>query len=85
MKTPSGRIEIDRSHGGSPSEGCIDFSTSLNPLGPPVEAIRAYHEAATRISKYPSPYPGRLEARIAAWLGVGPETVIAANGSTQLI
>ncbi|HEY2663984.1 MAG TPA: threonine-phosphate decarboxylase [Candidatus Binataceae bacterium] len=85
MKTPPGQIAIDRAHGGCASEGCIDFSTSLNPLGPPAEAIQAYHEAAACISKYPPAYPRRLEARIAAWLGADPETVIAANGSTQLI
>ena len=85
MKAPAAPIATDRTHGGSAPEGCIDFSTSLNPLGPPPEAIEAYHEAITIISRYPAAYPRRLEARIAAWLGVDPETVIAANGSTQLI
>jgi threonine-phosphate decarboxylase len=78
-------IPIDRTHGGSLPRDCIDFSTSLNPFGPPTEAICAYHEAARTISKYPSPYPRRLEERIAGWLDIDPETVIAANGSTQLI
>jgi threonine-phosphate decarboxylase len=85
MKTPLPPIPIDRTHGGSAPERCIDFSTSLNPLGPPAEAIDAYHQAIANISKYPSPYPRRLEARIAAWVGVGPERLIAGNGSTQLI
>jgi threonine-phosphate decarboxylase len=78
-------IRLDRTHGGSLSRNGIDFSTSLNPLGPPAEAIRAYHEAATIISQYPPPYPRHLEARIASWLDIDPETVIAGNGSTQLI
>lgn len=86
MKVPSSLIAIDRAHGGNaPGGGCVDFSASLNPLGPPPQAIRAYHEATAKISKYPSPYPRQLEARIAAWLGVEPDTVIAGNGSTQLI
>lgn len=85
MRVQPDPIAIDRAHGGSVPKGCIDFSTSLNPLGPPAEAIQAYHEAVTSVSRYPAPYPRRLEARIAAWLGVDPETVIAANGSTQLI
>lgn len=85
MKTPSVAIAIDRTHGGNVPEGCIDFSTSLNPLGPPAEAIQAYYEAITSVAKYPPPYPRRLEAVIATWLGVDPETVIAGNGSTQLI
>src|SRR5215470_16226271 len=85
MKPASVPIAIDRAHGGSAPSGCIDFSTSLNPLGPPAEAIQAYHEAVRSVSKYPPPYPHRLEARLAAWLSVDPETVIAGNGSTQLI
>jgi threonine-phosphate decarboxylase len=86
MKASSSLLAIDRVHGGNaPESGCVDFSASLNPLGAPPEAIRAYHEAASKISKYPLPYPRELEARIAAWLGVSPDTVIAANGSTQLI
>jgi threonine-phosphate decarboxylase len=78
-------IPLDRSHGGNPPENCVDFSTSVNPLGPPVEALRAYHDAVAQISAYPSPYSHRLERRIAAWLSVDPAMVIAANGSTQLL
>jgi threonine-phosphate decarboxylase len=78
-------IPIDRTHGGNSPEGCIDFSTSLNPLGPPNEALRAYHEAARFISSYPSPYPHRIEKRVATWLDVDSATVIASNGSTQLL
>ncbi len=85
MKVRPDPIALDRAHGGNAPDGCLDFSTSLNPLGPPPEAIQAYHEAVTRVSQYPSSYPRRLEARIAGWLGVAPDTVIAANGSTQLI
>jgi threonine-phosphate decarboxylase len=78
-------IEIDRTHGGSAPENCIDFSTSLNPLGPPAQAIQAYHEAIEYVSKYPPPYPRRLESRIAEWIGIDPRNLIVANGSTQLI
>ena len=78
-------IAIDRAHGGNARDGFLDFSTSLNPFGPPAEAIAAYHAAADAIARYPEPYPRRLEARIASWLGVDPEMVLAGNGSTQLI
>ncbi len=85
MKTARNPIRVDRAHGGNAPEGCIDFSASVNPFGPPPEAIHAFREAVTRITKYPPPYPRKLEARIAAWLDVDPETVIAGNGTTQLI
>ncbi len=78
------RLTIDRTHGGT-GAGLIDFSASLNPLGPPPEAIAAYHRAADRLALYPAPYPRALEARIASWIDVAPGAVLAGNGSTQLI
>jgi len=78
-------IRIDRAHGGNPSDGVLDFSTSVNPLGPPGAAIEAYHASVAEISRYPPPYSQHLEATLARWFGVEPESVLAGNGSTQLI
>jgi threonine-phosphate decarboxylase len=78
-------IAIDRSHGGSPDAEVLDFSISINPLGPPREAIDEYHAAAAQITSYPAPHPVLLEQLIARANGVGPANVIAGNGSTQLI
>lgn len=78
-------LGVDRTHGGDNREGLIDFSTSLNPLGPPPEAFEAYRQAAAKISLYPPSYPRALESRIAEWLAIDSESVLAANGSTQLI
>ncbi|MGA2410639.1 MAG: aminotransferase class I/II-fold pyridoxal phosphate-dependent enzyme [Candidatus Binataceae bacterium] len=85
MKNPAHGLIVDRIHGGCDREELIDFSTSLNPLGPPPEAIEAYKQAVANISFYPPPYPRALEGRIADWLGIDRECIIAANGSTQLI
>lgn len=78
-------IPIDRTHGGDAPPGVLDFSVSLNPLGPPEAAIAAYFRAAGEICRYPAPYPGALAAQIADWVGVAPENVVVGNGSTQLI
>jgi threonine-phosphate decarboxylase len=78
-------LTVDRTHGSDNREGLIDFSTSLNPLGPPPEAFEAYRQAAASISLYPPPYPRALESRIADWLGVNTDCVLATNGSMQLI
>lgn len=78
-------IRRDRVHGGNPSDGVLDFSASINPLGPPREALDAYHAAVADIASYPPAYPRHLEAALARWLGVEPEWVLAGNGSTQLI
>jgi threonine-phosphate decarboxylase len=91
MKTPpSGptaprAIAVDRIHGGVAPEGALDFSASLNPLGPPPEALDAYHQASALIGSYPPPHPRDLERKFANWIGVDPERVIAGNGSVHLI
>ncbi len=78
-------IRIDRVHGGNPSEGVLDFSASINPLGPPRAALDAYHASVVDIASYPPAYSRLLEAALAGWMGVEPEWVLAGNGSTQLI
>ena len=79
------KLELDRTHGGAAPPGVLDFSASLNPMGPPPRALAAYHEAAALIARYPSPYPGDLAARLAQRHRVAPDNVVIGNGSTQLI
>jgi threonine-phosphate decarboxylase len=78
-------ITFDRLHGGDAPAGVLDFSASINPLGPPAAALAAYHAAASSIASYPPPYCERLAAGIAQWLHVEAGNVIAGNGSTHLI
>jgi threonine-phosphate decarboxylase len=78
-------MRIDRVHGGNSSDGVLDFSASINPLGPPRAALDAYHASVVEISSYPPAYSHHLEATLARWLGVEPEWVLVGNGSTQLI
>src|SRR5271155_4127428 len=78
-------IPIDRVHGGAAPEGAIDFSVSINPLGPPSAAIEEYHRAVASLSRYPAPYADMLRRRIADWIGVDADHVLIGNGSTQLI
>jgi threonine-phosphate decarboxylase len=78
-------IPIDRVHGGMAPDGAIDFSLSINPLGPPPAAIEEYHRAVTSLTRYPSPYADVLGERLADWIGVGADNVLVGNGSTQLI
>ncbi|MGO9602168.1 MAG: pyridoxal phosphate-dependent aminotransferase [Candidatus Binataceae bacterium] len=78
-------VPIDRVHGGDAPAGVIDFSVSINPLGPPPGAIAAYQSAIARVTSYPPAKSSVLEAGLARWMGVAPENVIAGNGTTQLI
>jgi len=78
-------IRTDRVHGGNPSDGVLDFSASINPLGLPRAVLDAYHASVVDIASYPPAYSRLLEAALAGWMGVEPEWVLAGNGSTQLI
>ena len=78
-------VPIDRVHGGAAAAGLIDFSASINPLGPPQTALDEYHAAAAAIASYPPSYSERLAAQISEWLSISTEEVIIGNGSTQLI
>ena len=63
----------------------LDFSASLNPLGPPPQALAAYHARPRIIARYPPLYPADLAARLARRHRVAPDHVVVGNGSTQLI
>jgi threonine-phosphate decarboxylase len=79
------KLAMDRTHGGNAPPGTLDFSASLNPLGPPAEALAAYREASALIAHYPPPYPDDLAARLAGRHRVAPDNVVVGNGATHLI
>ena len=66
-------------------EQIIDFSASINPLGISSRVKQTIRKTIDRLQHYPEPYSPELESRIASRLGVGSESVIAGNGSTELI
>ncbi len=71
---------------GARSDGFLDFSANINPLGPPPAALaaagKALHEEAGR---YPDlDYP-ELRAALAGYLKVPPETVLPTNGGAEAL
>lgn len=71
---------------GLPPEGFIDFSASLNPLGPPhgvIERLRARLGAGA--ARYPDPDAIAARAALAARLGVPPGAVLVTNGGAEAI
>ena len=63
----------------------LDFSASINPLGPPPSARKAFVKSYGEISRYPDPYGEQLKAALAAHHGMSSSEVLLGNGSTQLI
>jgi threonine-phosphate decarboxylase len=87
--------QVDREHGGDvhawakqarirPAE-IIDFSASINPLGPPTSARKAFQKSYEEIPRYPDPYGEELKEALANRHGMRPEELLLGNGSTQLI
>ena len=63
----------------------VDFSASVNPLGPP-EWLRAVVSAnLSDVEHYPDPDCQRLVEAICARHGVAPERVVVGNGSAEII
>lgn len=63
----------------------LDFSVSLNPLGPPPAARAAAARAAELLDRYPDPRCGELRAAIARYEGVPEEHILCGNGAAELI
>lgn len=68
-----------------PWQQVLDFSASINPLGPSPSAKEAILSAIDRIAHYPDRTSLRLRERLAAEWGVGPEQLLAGNGATELL
>ena len=63
----------------------IDFSASINPLGPPPSARKAFINSYGEISRYPDPYGEKLKEALAKRHGMKTAEVLVGNGSTQLL
>src|SRR5262249_54461639 len=63
----------------------LDFSVSLNPLGPPVSVLQAIGRHVPAIAHYPDPHCRGLVERLARLHGVAPERGVVGNGSSELI
>ncbi|KJR98821.1 MAG: hypothetical protein VR68_10215 [Peptococcaceae bacterium BRH_c4a] len=63
----------------------IDFSASINPLGPASGVYRAIEEELWRIRHYPDPDCGELPLLLSEHLGVKRENLLLGNGGAELI
>ena len=80
-------LGIGRAYARDP-DSLLDFSASMNPLGPP-EGVRALLRAAAEqpeiLAAYPDPQARDLVAALAARAGVPAARVVVANGSAALL
>ena len=78
---------MEYQHGGDvyTYEGMIDFSASINPLGPGSAVVQAAHDALDRMTQYPDARCRRLKKALAGRLGMEEEYFIFGNGGAELI
>ena len=72
-----------RAHGGNAAPGMLDFSVSLNPLGPPDSLGLLL--TSEHLTSYPEPHSRSLQCAIARHHGVAPESVLVTNGACEAI
>jgi threonine-phosphate decarboxylase len=63
----------------------IDMSSNVNPLGPMPELMTHLHACLDRIVALPEANAGEITRAFANHHGIDPDTVLAGNGTTQLI
>jgi threonine-phosphate decarboxylase len=76
-------------HGGNVDDfgisGLIDFSSNINPFGPPDYALSAARESLALINRYPDARQTGIRCSFSAWLGVDAEKLVFGNGACDLI
>ena len=68
-----------------PIGSILDFSASINPLGPSDKAVRVLAAGASFIQHYPDPDCVSLKRAIERRWRITPDRVVIGNGSTELI
>ena len=68
-----------------PINGILDFSASINPLGPSPKAIQAAIQGLSALSHYPDPECWEIRRVLALRWKLSPEHFVIGNGSTELI
>ena len=63
----------------------LDFSSSVNPLGPSKKALDAAKKAFSQIAAYPDSNSNELRQVIANHFGIAKGNVLVGNGSTELM
>ena len=76
--------EVASRQGCSPDD-LLDYSASINPLGPPAGLMEELARYFHRVQHYPDIANRSLREDLARLHGVSPTQVVVGNGSTELI
>ncbi|WP_267383084.1 threonine-phosphate decarboxylase CobD [Cyanobacterium sp. uoEpiScrs1] len=87
MKRPihGGNLIWAANQAGCPVTSIIDFSASINPLGPPNTAITAFQQGVTAIAHYPDPHYLQLRLALGKMHNISPDWIFPGNGAAELL
>jgi threonine-phosphate decarboxylase len=70
----------------NPSGGeLVDFSSNINPLGPPPGLVEHLAALLPQITAYPTPQARELRAKISSYFNVPVERLLLGNGANEMI
>ncbi|NQX70718.1 threonine-phosphate decarboxylase [Paenibacillus alba] len=70
---------------GKPEMGFLDFSSNMNPLGPPSVVRHILREGWRDIVQYPDPAVRELRSKLSAKYNIPMESILVGNGAAELI
>jgi threonine-phosphate decarboxylase len=85
QSTHGGNIWAAQEEWGVPVQEILDFSASVNPLGPSPLAWEAVKAGLDWISHYPEPGAESCKLALSRHLGVEPQQIVLGNGGSELI
>ncbi|MFF2482543.1 threonine-phosphate decarboxylase CobD [Paenibacillus sp. NPDC058071] len=70
---------------GKPASGFLDFSSNMNPFGPPESVGRVLAAYASVIGSYPDPASRKLRRKLARLHDIDEQSILIGNGAAELI
>lgn len=70
---------------GCDAAAIVDFSASINPLGPPATAIAAIQSHLSQLKTYPDPNYRQLRWALSQVHLISPDWILPGNGSAELL
>lgn len=70
---------------GCPASSLLDFSASINPLGPPSSVINALQAAFVQLRNYPDPNYFSLRSHLSDLHHIPGDWILPGNGSAELL
>lgn len=85
LKRHGGNVRLLANKLGISADDLVDFSSNINPYGPPGSVSRAVKRAINNISDYPEQEAESLIGEIANHLEIDETNIVAGNGTIELI